>query len=482
MMSGLWADIGELAIGEVADVDTTQLLSELPDCVVVLDGTGNVRWGNSAAERLFGRALHDSIGLPAFDLVHPDDLELVRRSFESVQRKEVGTLIEVRVTTPSGWRLLEVLGAPISWSGGSDGVLFCMRDLTERRRFEVAPGKDATFRTVVQNSPDMTILLSASGEVNSVSGALSRILGHDPEAIEGQSLVGFMVGEDQEDFLASLRAASHGATASKPLRIRVRLTRHDSREPVPFEFSLVNLLDDPSVAGFVVSARDITTQVSAERELRQTEKRFRRVFDQSPVGIVLTDFEQTIIDANHAFCVLVGQSSDDVIGTTLRSFVHPDDRERTTTAGRQLVRHPSTNHKIEARFGSRNRGLVLASVTGSVMLAEDGSLLHSLWVVEDVTEHRILERELLDHANTASKLLASFTTREREVLDLLAEASSASQIADRLTLSVRTVETHLANAYRKLGVHNRADAEAEYARLRRAVSGAPPRWRSPETT
>jgi PAS domain S-box-containing protein len=447
--------------------------------VLVLDGSGRVQWGNRAAEQLFGRSLHDSIGFPAFELVHPDDLELVLRSFESVQRKEVGTLIEVRVNTPSGWLLLEVLGAPIWWPGESDAVLFCMRDLTERRRFEVAHGRDATFRTVVQNSPDMTILLSASGEVNSVSGALSRILGHDPEAIEGQPLVGFMLDEDQSAFLASLQTASHGATASKPLKIRVRLTRYDSGEPVPFEFSLVNLLDDPSVAGYVVSARDITTQVAAEKELRQTEQRFRRVFDQSPVGIVLTDFEQTIIDANHAFCLLIGQTSDTVIGSTLPSFVHPDDREEIRVVGRELVRYPSGNHKREARFGSNYHDAVLASVTGSVMLAEDGSQLHSVWVIEDVTERRLLERELLDHANTASKLLASFTTREREVLELLEVTSTASQIADRLTLSVRTVETHLANVYRKLGVHNRAAAAAEYARLTRAVSGALPRWTGP---
>ncbi len=200
---------------------TTDLLTEIPDCVLVLNGSGQVQWGNKAAERLFGRTLRDSIGFPALELVHPDDLALVLRSLASVQRKEVGTLIEVRARTPSGWRHLEVVGTPIAWPTEPAAVLFCMRDLTERRRFEVAHNKDAKFRAVVQNSPDMTILLSESGLVESVSGALSRILGHDPEAVEGHPLVNFVVDADRPTFRASLDTAAQGATASKPLRVRI---------------------------------------------------------------------------------------------------------------------------------------------------------------------------------------------------------------------------------------------------------------------
>ncbi len=458
---------------EVAEVDTTELLTELPDCVLVLNGSGQVQWGNKAAERLFGRSLRDSIGFPALELVHPDDLELVLRSLESVQRKVIGTLIEVRARTPSGWRLLEVVGTPLGSSNESRAVLFCMRDLTERRRFEVARNKDATFRTVVQNSPDMTILLAQSGVVDSVSGALSRILGHDPEMIEGRELVGFVVEEDQPRFLASIHAASQGATASNPLRVRIRLTRHEIGEPIPFEFTFVNLLDDQTVGGFVVSAHDITAQVAAERELHQSEQRFRRVFNQGPLGIVLTDFEHGIIDVNDAFCLLAGQPSDKVIGSTFDSFVHTDDRERVRAVGLHLVEHPATTHKTETRLESSSQEVVFASVIASVIQDESGVPMHCLWVLEDITKRKMLERELVAHAKTASNLLASLTSREVEILELLEETETASQMAQHLTLSVRTVESHLANAYRKLGVHSRSAAIVEFERLTRAVVGVP---------
>jgi len=457
-------------------VDTTELLIELPDCVLVLNRSGQVQWGNRAAERLFGRTLRASIGFPALELVHPDDLALVLRSLESVQHKSVGTLIEVRAKTPSGWRLLEVLGTPVSWPNEPGAVLFCMRDLTDRRRFEVARNKDAKFRSVVQNSPNLTILLSESGAVDSVSGALSRILGHDPEVIEGRELVGFVVEEDRSTFLAALQAAKQSATASDPARIRIRLTRHETGEPVPFEFAFVNLLEDQSVRGFVISAHDITAQVAAEKELSRSEQRFRRAFNQGPLGIVLTDFVRGIVDVNDAFCRLVGQPSDNVIGCALPSFVHTDDRERAEAVAVLIVQEPETNHKTELRFKSGTLAHVVTSLTASVIQDESGIPIHGLWIIEDITKRKLLEREVVAHASTASTLLASLTTREIEVLELLEDAPSASQIAYRLTLSVRTVESHLANAYRKLGVHNRAAAIAEFARLTRAVAGSPPEW------
>ncbi len=319
----------------------------------------------------------------------------------------------------------------------------------------------------------MTILLSQSGVVDSASGALSRILGHDPEVIEGRQLVGFVVEEDQPIFLSSLYTASQGATASNPLRVRIRLTRHETGGPVPFEFTFVNLLDDPTVGGFVVSAHDITEQVAAERELHQSEQRFRRVFNQGPLGIVLTDFEHRIIDVNDVFCLLAGRPSDGVIGSAFPSFVHTNDLERVRAVGLQLVEQPATTHKTEIRLESSNQEDVVTSVTASVIQDETGVPMHCLWVLEDITNRKMLEREFAAHANTASKLLASLTSREVEILELLEETATASQIAHRLTLSVRTVESHLANAYRKLGVHSRSAAIAEFARLTRAVAGVP---------
>ena len=57
------------------------------------------------------------------------------------------------------------------------------------------------------------------------------------------------------------------------------------------------------------------------------------------------------------------------------------------------------------------------------------------------------------------------------MLTLLSGPDTASQMAKRLSVSVRTVESHLANAYRKLGARTREEAVVEFARLKSAVAG-----------
>ena len=68
----------------------SRMLDELPDIVVVLDASARLIWANHRAEQFFERPRDASIGLSALDFVHPDDLELVLCSLETIQSKEIG--------------------------------------------------------------------------------------------------------------------------------------------------------------------------------------------------------------------------------------------------------------------------------------------------------------------------------------------------------------------------------------------------------
>ena len=158
---------GNHALAAIAD--------SLPDAVLVVDPLAQVRWANRAAERLFGLPADEAIGTNGLEFIHPDDLQLAALALTSVQSKEVGTPLELRVRSADGWRLVEMIGAPLG-----DDLLLSVRDLTERRRWEVAGDEVARFRSLMQNAASVTMLLTREGIVESSSGGLTRLLGLDP--------------------------------------------------------------------------------------------------------------------------------------------------------------------------------------------------------------------------------------------------------------------------------------------------------------
>ena len=154
-----------------------RLVLELPDAVVVADADGNLIWGNPAAERIFGVTNAEISGTNALDLLHPEDRELALASLESIRDKDVGSPIELRVTTPAGWKLVELIGAKLTGQASGDGLVWSLRDLTERRRWEVATNDVERFRSLVHNSASILMLLDRTGSVESVSAAITRDAG-----------------------------------------------------------------------------------------------------------------------------------------------------------------------------------------------------------------------------------------------------------------------------------------------------------------
>jgi diguanylate cyclase (GGDEF)-like protein/PAS domain S-box-containing protein len=125
---------------------------------------------------------------------------------------------------------------------------------------------EARFRSLVQNSSDLVILLNASGETSYVSPAIETILGISPEAWTSRPLSDLVHAEDAE----WLRAAIDRVVADVD-------TRHTGEIRVPhadgrwcwLEIVATNLLADPDVHGLVFNCRDVTERRELEEQLRR---------------------------------------------------------------------------------------------------------------------------------------------------------------------------------------------------------------------
>jgi PAS domain S-box-containing protein len=265
--------------------DLSLLVSNLADPVAVIDQTGTLLWANGAAERLFGESSGPLIGRSALELLHPEDMGVAVASLDSVRDKEQGTPIEVRVRTTTGWRLVEIIGANQLHEPAIGGIVLSIRDLTERRRWEVASSETAKFRALVHNAAMVLMLLDRTGRVSSVSAAITRLLGHDQELVEGLSLAQLVREEDRQDLeLAITRALEVREGTVGSATAEVEMLHHDRDHTVPFELNIVNLVDDPTVNGLVVSGHDISRLKASLAQLEAAHAKLIRQERLSALG------------------------------------------------------------------------------------------------------------------------------------------------------------------------------------------------------
>jgi diguanylate cyclase (GGDEF)-like protein len=184
------------------------------------------------------------------------------------------------------------------------------------------------------------MLLNPTGEVESVSAAITRLLGHDPELVEGRPLANIVRESDRLALAAALSRAQSGPQWSTgPTTVEVEMLPRGRQGSVPFELSIVNLVDDPTVGGLVVSGHDISQLRATQAVLDDvgsrdplTElpnrvalgRRLERCLDDPKTAVILFDLDG-FTRINAEFGTEVGDDLLRLLGGRLRQSVRQSD-------------------------------------------------------------------------------------------------------------------------------------------------------------
>ena len=230
------------------------VVGELRDGVVVVDDRGRVVETNPRARDVFGTAGGDLLGEPLG--VVPEYGESLRRLVDGEAARE-----EFVVDDGDDRRFFEATASRFDGQGDHErGHLLVLRDVTERRRAE------AEFRALIENSRDLITVLAPDGTRTYCAPSSKHVLGYDPDDLVGRDAFEIVHPDDRaetreafEELLADERGAQN--------RIEYR-AHHVDGSWRTFEAVGVNLVDDPTIGGVVVNARDVTGRRRYEQRLR----------------------------------------------------------------------------------------------------------------------------------------------------------------------------------------------------------------------
>mgnify|MGYP001815124593 FL=1 len=238
----------------------------LGDPVFAVDRQGVLRYANDTAADVLGWDPIDLIDASVLDLVHPDDATLAASALRTVTTKSVGDLITWRIRTGHGtWRYLEFRGTYRSDDAAdplAGLIVIVARDVTDRHRLDFDQGDTEVLRAVMANMHGMVILADASGAVRSINGAVTRSLGHDPELVRGRPIFEFLHIDDR----APVYERVQGLSPQSSITLDARLLLADGDDLV-CEFTVSNLLDDPVMNSYVISAQIATSLADARNRV-----------------------------------------------------------------------------------------------------------------------------------------------------------------------------------------------------------------------
>ena len=140
--------------------------------------------------------------------------------------------------------------------------------------------------------------------------------------------------------------------------------------------------------------RDITERKNSEETLRESEEKFRKVFEGSPFGMVMTGKDMGILRANDTFCSMLGRTESELHGMTFRDFTHPDHIKGDDFALLRLVALEIPVYHTEKRYFKKDGSIIWGSTTVSIIRNKRGEVQFFLAMVEDITSRKIAEAEL----------------------------------------------------------------------------------------
>ncbi len=145
------------------------------------------------------------------------------------------------------------------------------------------------------------------------------------------------------------------------------------------------------VAGACV---DITERKRAEEALRESEERFRGIFDHAAIGIAITDLEGRFQACNPAYCRMLGYTQEELLDLNFSGLVHPDDRETGIANRSRLIQQWISSFEALTRYKGKDGKLIWVQRHVSLLTNAAGQPDRILALVTDVTGRRCQEEKI----------------------------------------------------------------------------------------
>jgi two-component system, cell cycle sensor histidine kinase and response regulator CckA len=368
----------------------TTVLEAVPHVVWMASPDGSPTYLNRRGTELIGVTADQLVGWNWLQLLHPEDVDRSRQSWESALRSGSEYVNEYRLRQADGtyrWYLAKAVPLP-GPDGGATGWIGTWTDIDDRKRAEERHERDARL---LANVRDCIIVTDAAGTVTYWNDAATRTFGWTAEEMCGQPLLS-RLPEEARPFVAHLtRQIAEGDDWCGEFE-----DYHRNGSRIWIDARVARICNaSGQLMGIMGTSRDITARKRAEAERDQITTRLRLQIDRMPLAYLLLDRDLRLVDWNAAAERIFGYAREEVLGiappfeTILPRSAWP--------AGEQVLRRLRAGdmaaHAINENLTKDGR-TIICEWSNTPLLDHDGLFVGVVCLAQDITERRRAEEAL----------------------------------------------------------------------------------------
>jgi PAS domain S-box-containing protein len=365
--------------------------------------------------------------------IHPDDRAMMRQLFDETSGGEKDFDVTHRLLMPDGSvKFVHVLSHPLKDAAGNPEIVGAQMEVTENTcLYRDLAEREAKIRRLVDSNIIGIFIWEAEGRIFEANDAFLHIVGYDrKDLVSGQVRWTDLTPAEWRE--RDERALAERKSTGKLQPYEKEYFRKDgSRVPVLMGAANFEEGGNQGVA-FVL---DLTERKAAEAALRESEEKWKAVFENNPTMYFVIDSTFVILSANPFGAQQLGYTTDELIGRPVEILFHPADREQALRNAAVCLEHIGRTLSWELRKIRKDGEMLWVRQTVKAMVIKNRPVF--LTACEDITEGKRAEEALretqmqLAHANRVATMGQLTASIAHEVNQPIAATLTNAQAALR---------------------------------------------------
>jgi PAS domain S-box-containing protein len=272
-----------------------------------------------------------------------------------------------------------------------------------RERYEAELNRLALFKHfdyILKFANDIIFLLDKDLKIVEANDRALEVYMFSRDEMTGMNLEKLQSPETLSEIGEQIKVVNENGSATFET---IHKRRDDTSFPVEISSRIVDIEGSKY---YQTIGRDITERKLAEVTLRESELRFRKIFEESPFPMVITGKDFGIIMANASFCLMTGYLEEELKSHTLSDLTHAEDVADDPVNLMRLIAGDIPVYHSEKRYLRKDKSVIIGSSTISIIHNIKDEVQYFIGMVEDITEKKKAEKELI-----AAKLKAEESDR-----------------------------------------------------------------------